>query len=265
MSDHDAGAAIEQEEVLVGGNTGGAVRVGNTVRRRAGAWSPTIQRFLRHLRQHGLHWVPEPLGRDRDGRDSVSHLAGEVPQYPLPEWTWSEDVLIDAAVHLAQLHAAGADFDTTGATWQLPAHEPVEVVCHNDFAPYNMVFTGGRLTGVIDWDTASPGPRVWDLAYLAYRLVPLTDPANGDGLRNGTTRRARRLRLLCDAYSRDHDHRLAPADVLPTAVQRLHDLAGFTQTRADAGRGDLRSHADLYRRDAAWITAHSGALDGTAD
>jgi phosphotransferase family enzyme len=265
MSDHDAGASIEQEEELAGGNMGGAVRVGVSVRRRAGVWSPTIQRLLRHLRQHGLDWVPEPLGRDQDGRDSVSYLAGEVPQYPLPAWSWSEDILTDAAWHLAQLHAAGADFDITDASWQIPAHEPVEVICHNDFAPYNMVFAQGRLTGVIDWDTASPGPRVWDLAYLAYRLVPLTDPANGDGPDIDMGRRTRRLRLLCDTYSRCHGHEVGPAAVLPVAVQRLHDLAHFTQARADAGQEGLRSHVDLYRRDAAWISAHTKALNGTAE
>ncbi|GAA2913696.1 aminoglycoside phosphotransferase family protein [Actinoplanes cyaneus] len=264
MSDPDAGAAMAQEEVLSGGNMGGAVRVGVSVRRRSGAWSSTIQRLLRHLRRHGLEWVPEPLGRDRDGRDSVSYLAGEVPQYPLPDWIWSEGVLIDAARHLAQLHAAGADFDTTNASWQLPAHEPVEVICHNDFAPYNMVFVDGRLTGVIDWDTASPGPRVWDLAYLAYRLVPLTDPANGDGLDSQVDERARRLRLLCDAYRRYHGHEVDTAAVLPATVQRLYDLADFTQARADAGHEDLRSHVGLYRRDAAWIVAHTEALTGAA-
>ncbi len=265
MTDHDAGGVSEQEEVLAGGNMGGAVRVGATVRRSADAWSPTIQRLLRHLRQHGLDWVPEPLGRDEDGRDSVSYLSGEVPQYPLPDWIWSEDVLTDAARHLAQLHAASADFDTTAAIWQLPVHQPVEVICHNDFAPYNMVFADGRLTAVIDWDTSSPGPRVWDLAYLAYRLVPLTDPANGDGLDSDVAQRAQRLRLVCDAYSHDHDHDLDPAAVLPVTVQRLHDLAAFTQTRADAGQEDLRSHVELYQRDAAWITAHTKALNGTAD
>jgi len=131
MSDHDGGAAIGQEDVLAGGNMGGAVRVGVSVRRRADVGSPTIQRLLRHLRQHGLDWVPEPFGRDQDGRDSVSYLAGEVPQYPLPDWIWSEDVLTDEARHLALLHAASADFDTAAAIWQIPAHEPVEVICHN--------------------------------------------------------------------------------------------------------------------------------------
>ncbi|GIJ51392.1 trifolitoxin immunity domain-containing protein [Virgisporangium aliadipatigenens] len=264
MSDHDARGANEQEQILAGGNMGGAVRVGVSVRRCAGAWSPTIQRLLRHLRQHGLYWVPEPLGRDQDGRDSVSYLAGEVPQYPLPDWIWSEDILADAARRLAQLHAASAEFDTTDASWQIPVHEPVEVICHNDFAPYNMVFVDGRLTGVIDWDTASPGPRVWDLAYLAYRLVPLTDPANGDGLDSNVSQRARRLRLLCDAYSRDHGHEVGPAAVLPATVQRLHDLAHFTQARADGGQDELRSHVDLYRRDTAWISVHTRALNDNA-
>lgn len=40
------------------------------------------------------------------------------------------------------------------------------------------MFEDGTLTGVIDLDLASPGPRVWDMAYTAYRFVPLTDPAN---------------------------------------------------------------------------------------
>ena len=127
-----------------------------------------------------------------------------------------------------------------------------------------MTFVDGRLAGVFDFDAASPGPRLWDLAYLAYRLVPLTDPANGDGLDSEVSQRARRLRLLCDAYSRYHGHEVDTAAVLPVAVQRLDDLAHFTQGRADAGQEDLRGHADLYRRDAAWIIAHTPGLTGSA-
>lgn len=132
---------------------------------------------------------------DELGRDTVSYLPGVVPQHPLPSWIWHEDVLVDAARHLAQLHDGTAGFDTAGATWQLASHAPAGVVCHNDLAPDNMVFADGRLVVVIDWDTASPGPRLWDLAYLAYRLVPLTEPAEDD----------------------------APADVLPVVVQRLEE------------------------------------------
>jgi hypothetical protein len=243
-------------ELLEGGGMSGAVRVGDTVRRPSGAWTPTIQRLLGHLRGRGIGWVPEPLGFGEDGRDKVTYLAGLVPRYPLPGWIWSDATLVRAAQYLVALHDASTDFDTTNAEWQIPAHHPVEVVCHNDFAPYNMVFRAEQLAGVIDWDTASPGPRVWDLAYLAYRLVPLVDPGNRDGLDNACADRARRLRLLCSSYG----HRSEPSQVLSVAVQRLHDLAGFTEARAAGGRAHLRDHVVVYRRDAAWIGANTDAL-----
>ncbi|MEU4620444.1 aminoglycoside phosphotransferase family protein [Actinoplanes sp. NPDC023801] len=241
------------EEILSGGNMGGAVRAGDTVRRPAGPWTPTIQRLLAHLRAHGIDFVPEPFGVDDTGRDNVSYLPGTVLDGELPSWVWHDDVLVAAAGRLARLHAASAGFDTTGAVWRIPAHEPAEVICHNDFAPYNMVFTGHDLTGVIDWDTASPGPRIWDLAYLAYRLVPLTDPANTETIDTGLPERSRRLRLLCHAYGPGP----RPHDVLTVAAERLHDLAAFTAARAADGHEHLHAHVALYHRDAAWITAAS--------
>ena len=74
---------------------------------------------------------------------------------------------------------------------------------------------GDDIVGVIDFDTASPGPRVWDLAYTAYRFVPLTDPANPDVPFPGIEQQRRRLALFCSAYALD---RIRPADVLETAV-----------------------------------------------
>lgn len=179
-----------------------------------------------------------------------------MPRYPLPDWIWSDAVLTDAGAYLAQLHQASTSFDTVGEVWQFPVRQPAEVVCHNDFAPYNMVFTDRRLTGVIDWDTASPGPRSWDLAYLAYRLVPLAHPDNGDAIASDLGERARRLRLLCDTYGSAQD----PAHVLQVAALRLHDLAAFTEARADQGQEDIRGHVGLYRRDAMWITANADRL-----
>jgi Ser/Thr protein kinase RdoA (MazF antagonist) len=223
------------EEELRGGNMGRVVRVGSTVRREAGPWTPTIHALLRHVRERGVDWVPEPLGLDGEGREIVGFLDGEVPNYPLPGWIWEETVLADAGRRLRQLHDATAGFTREGRTWRLPAHEPDEVICHNDFAPYNLVFRDGALVGAIDFDTASPGPRVWDLAYLAYRLVPLTAPGNPDG------RPAERGRLerLCAAYGG-----LTPADVLAVVPTRLDELADFSEAHGRA------SHARLYRTDA---------------
>ncbi|GAA2721007.1 phosphotransferase [Cellulomonas aerilata] len=179
-----------------------------------------------------------------------------MPQYPLPDRVGAEEVLAAAARRTAALHDAARGLDRSGAVWQPRGHEPAEVVCHNDLAPDTMVLDGGRLVGIIDWDTASPGPRVWDLAYLAYRLVPLSHPDH-DGLRLDRVARARRLRVLCDALGHD----LAPPEVLRGAVVRLEDLAAWTLARATADDDDrLRGHVDLYRRDARWIGASCGVL-----
>ena len=54
----------------------GAVRVGNTVRKPAGPWTPTIQALLRHLRTTGFEYAPEPLGVDGAGREMVAFIEG---------------------------------------------------------------------------------------------------------------------------------------------------------------------------------------------
>src|SRR4051794_529172 len=157
------------------------VRVGDTVRRAAGPWTPTVHAFMRHLRGSGFTALPEPLGMDDRGREIISFLPGATAVYPLPDFAWTDATLTAVARLLRAFHDASAGFVAPAdACWQWPAHEPVQVICHNDFAPYNLMFDNGKLTGVIDLDLASPGPRVWDMAYTAYRFVPLTDPSNPD-------------------------------------------------------------------------------------
>ncbi|WP_375423828.1 aminoglycoside phosphotransferase family protein [uncultured Friedmanniella sp.] len=227
----------EQEVPLSGGNMSEVVRRGQTVHRTAGPWTSTIHRLLDHLATAGIGWLPRPLGLDDRGREVLTYLPGTVPAYPMPPWVWSAEVLTEAAGRLALLHHATARFDLSEAVWQLPARSPVEVVCLNDVAPYNMVFDDDhRLSGFIDVDTASPGPRVWDLAYLAYRLVPLT-PAEDTGAGAPTlAARRERLRQLCLAYGAAGDRvELVPRDVLTAVVDRLVDLAAFTDRRAAEG------------------------------
>ena len=244
-------------EELTGGNMAGAVRIGNSVHRDAGPWTATVHGLLRHLHAHGVEWVPQPIGLDEDGREVVTYLPGTVPRDPMPDWVWADAVLTAAGERLAAVHEAMSSFDLDTGVWRLPVHQPVEVVCHNDFVPYNFVFDDNHtLIGVIDWDTASPGPRVWDLAYLAYRLVPLSDPANPDGLGNDLPDRHRRLVLLCRAYG----HRLTPAAVATTAISRLEELADSTAARAAAGAAHVADHVKLYHDDAAWLTAHLADL-----
>ena len=76
-----------------------------------------------------------------------------------------------------------------------------EIVCHNDFAPYNVVTSDGRLRGVIDWDFAAPGTPLWEVAFMAWQWAPLHHPALAESLGwSQPADVARRVRLLCDAY-----------------------------------------------------------------
>ena len=234
---------------LEGGNSNAPVRFGDRVHRVAGPWTPTVHAYLRHLRSHGVDLVPEPFGFDEQGREVLAFLPGSVPAYPLPEPVWTDAFLAQAAAVLRRLHDASIGFAPDDALWQQPVREPVEVVAVNDFAPYNLVLDGDAIAGVIDLDQAAPGPRVRDLAHLAYRLVPLTAPGSEDGRATPPGERRRRLRLLADAYG----------DVEPDAIAAavgplLDDLAEHA-----AGRG-LPDHAALYVADAAHHRASKDAM-----
>ncbi|MGG7510835.1 aminoglycoside phosphotransferase family protein [Plantibacter sp. YIM 135249] len=256
-------------EQLAGGNMNAVERIGDTVHRAAGPWTPTVHRLLEHVRAAGVEWIPEPLGTDERGREVLSYLAGEVPLYPLPDWVWADSVLTDAASRLRIWHDATEDFPRADAVWQLPSHGADEVICHNDFAPHNLVFSSGEIIGVIDFDTASPGNRLWDLAYLATRIVPLDRASEGPdaagtgeaaiaapdaapiGLPGGAAmrdERVRRIHMLLEAYGSGEP----VGALIDTAIERLEDLAVFSERKAvELGKPELDEHAAGYRLDAA--------------
>lgn len=221
---------------------GGATRRGDKVLRPSGPWTPTIHAFLSHLRAKKLPGVPQPFGLTADGREELEFINGIVPHYPMPDWLWTERILDDAAVFLRKVHDASLDFAVENARWQLRSHEPAEVICHNDFAPYNLVFREQQLVAAIDFDTCSPGPRAWDVSYLAYRLVPLCSPENRDGLNLPWAEKAHRLTKLIASYGM-----LTAAEVVDALPERLRELADFSEARG------LAEHATLYRRDAEWV------------
>lgn len=136
-------------------------RIGDTVHREAGPWTPQVHRLLSLLHARGVAGVPNPLGMDEEGREVLTFLHGEVGASPLAGTQRNEVILVQAATLLNAVHEATADVAgqwTTG--WRMP---PAEVVCHGDFAPYNCVFIEGEFVGAFDFDFAHPGPRLWDL------------------------------------------------------------------------------------------------------
>lgn len=196
------------EQHLDGGNTGGAVRVGDTVRRAAGPWTPSVHALLAHLAARGFAGCPRPLGIDAWGREALTFLHGQTvgSALPWPGWAYAEDTLVLAARWLRGYHAAVADFvPAAGATWRLGGQwRPGLVIGHNDAAPYNAVWRDGALVGFIDWDMAGPVSREQDVAFMAFGWVPLhaRHAAAAEGFTHFAARPARLRRFLA-AYGWD--------------------------------------------------------------
>lgn len=196
----------EEEVPLTGGTLHAVVRVGDTVRRPAGPWTPTIHALLRHIRDRGFDLAPEPLGYDDCGREIVSYIPGTTVGWslPWPDGIRDDDLLAQVGESTARYHRAVIDFRPEHTiAWQ-SAPAPLgrsELVCHNDLAPYNVVVAGGRLQGIIDWDLAGPGSPLSELAFVAWQWVPLHGPFVTELMGwSQPPDRTRRLRLLLDAY-----------------------------------------------------------------
>lgn len=256
----------DQEYALSGGNfDSGVVRVGSTVRRRSGPWTQSVHALLRYLADSGFESAPVPLGTDGQGREILSYIDGEAGHFPLEPYMRSDVSLISVGNLLRALHDLTEHFPLPPrAVWQQAAPDPgpVEVVCHNDWAPYNAIFRSQRLVGIIDWDFARPGSRLWDLALAALTWVPLWN--DGDDVQQGRTaaaERPRRLRLLCDAYGlRDRQ------EVLSAVHARVLSTSQWLEEGAARGDPVFRrlvdeGHADGYRRAAHHIEGEWAALE----
>jgi hypothetical protein len=191
-----------EEEVLVGGNMAKVVRVGATVRRSAGAWTPAVHALLDYLGTSGFDAAPVPLGMDDSGREVLSYIEGATVMTPVNDQVWF-DTMADAARLMRRFHDLSTAFKVSeGLVWRdhpAEAGEP-EVICHSDWAPYNAVWREGRLVGIIDWDVARPGSRFYDLAWFAIMWCPLVPPEKFTAHLAQPLDQPRRLRQVCDAY-----------------------------------------------------------------
>jgi Phosphotransferase enzyme family len=214
---------------LRGGNmSSGVVRVGDTVRRPAGPWTPAVHALLGHLHAAGFRGAPRPLGLDERGREVLSFIPGVVA-WPDNVRLLDPDDQLRAVVRLIRaFHDAVEGFHPPrDAVWQqlIPA-EGTGIIAHHDLAPWNLVI-GTDQWAFIDWDTAAPGSRLWDLAYAIHGFVPLSaNPRYRRGDYVG------RLRLVADEYGLTQADRELLVPMLARRTRAMHD---FLARQAAAG------------------------------
>jgi hypothetical protein len=214
---------------LGGGNvSGGVVRIGDTVRRPAGPWTPAVHALLVHLHAAGFHGAPRPLGVDELGREVLSFIPGSIAWPDNFRLLGPDDRLRRVARLVGDFHDAVTGFcPPPDASWQalIPA-EGTGIIAHHDLAPWNLVISA-RHWAFIDWDLAAPGSRLWDVAYALHGFVPLS--ANPQYQRGNP---AHRMRLFADAYGLDQAQR---QELIPMLTRRARAMYDFLAAQAATG------------------------------
>ncbi len=265
MSDRPLPDQPQATEVpLLGGtaNRGQVFRVHDTVRRPLRPTNTATHALLRHLEQVGFDGAPRVLGIDAAGREVLSYIPGQAVTAPAPSWG-----LTDAALHsvgrlLRRFHDAVAGFDPSPYSWPDSPSPPFHHggITHNDPNLDNVVFRDGEAVALIDFDLASPGDPVWDVAGAARMWAPLRWPADTPDERR--ERQLQRLRVLVDAYGLEADRRARFVE----AVFSNHDwMYGLVRDGARLGVPGFAAYwtpdtAERAERAREWLQRNVDAL-----
>jgi Ser/Thr protein kinase RdoA (MazF antagonist) len=251
------------EEPLYGGLIGGRiVRVGETVRRPGGAWTATHHALLNHLQTKGFP-ASRPLGVDAKGREILSFLPGQCSNWPWPPALLADEGARQVGAMLAAYHAAVADFTPPApAVWRHGPQglAPGEIVLHGDFAPHNLIWNEGRLTGVIDFELARPGPALEDAAFAVIRVAQLRpDEMAAKAGFSSPPRRRQRLEAFAEGYGCSLDWLIGgvrPAQISEQDRTERLGGAGIEPYASALGRGI----AEVIRIELAWIDENLAAI-----
>lgn len=274
------GSGSDSEEKLTGGNVNEVVRIGDVVHRSTPG-STYIHDLLRYLEAQGFVGAPRYLGMDAHGHERLSFLPGDVPGNAYPDCDpliWSDEALVHTARLLRAYHDATRGYwdEVKHSGWRNPYLEPDtdEVICHQDAAPYNLVYQDGLPVALIDFDNAAPGPAVWDIVYTLYTTVPLSgfEPEQGKPSTIAYEREAhaanrkRRIGLFLQAYgpmlTSEGSSGHVSAEILePWLLKRLDVLCrtlvdGAAQGNTAYQRMIDEGHVAHYQREIAFLREH---------
>lgn len=203
------------------------------------------------------------MGIDGENREILSYIEGETGVGP---HLWEGDEpLVATALMLRTFHDATQSYLPLGSeNWAFifPDATRHEVICHNDFAPYNFVFSDAVPHAVLDFDLAGPGPRLWDVAYAAYWITPLSFHASDMKSFSQADLKAgsRRLKLFCDAYRVPADDNLL--DIVTRVLEHMADVQAIAGVIGEAGAKKLihDGHFDHWRSEKEAFGCHKRAL-----
>jgi hypothetical protein len=221
-------------ETLRGGLNDDATRVGASVLRPAGEWSPAVHQLLKHLEKVGFAGAPRVLDVDPNGNEVLTFIDGEAGSLRYPAALLEEEGVVAWGRFIRRYHDSVASFvPPPEVVWRV-GRKPLgsgEIVCHGDLGHWNAVWRDGRVVGAIDWDYAEPDVPLRDLATAALGVVPFLDGERASRHFPWAPDRWRRLAALCDTYGATTPHDLLDAAVayLTTEADRVMTFGGEGQ------------------------------------
>ena len=228
-------------EVLQDRSDRPVLRIGDVVRHPRQHWSTAVHALLGYLTEAGFAEAPAPapLAVDEADRDwdDVGYIEG-VGGDDACLLVQSDEAVAAVAQLLRRYHDLVAQWrPVTQPVWfdgQRGAGDGGEhLVCHGDVGPWNLVWRGGALVGLIDWEYATIGTRRQDIAYALHYLVPFRDRSYWQGVLGMPVRPRRRHRMavFAEAYGIRVDEELV--DEVLASQQAGVDLM---RTLAEQGR-----------------------------
>jgi tRNA A-37 threonylcarbamoyl transferase component Bud32 len=237
------------------------VRIGRTVRRATNQNTPAVKALLTHLEETGFIAAPRWLGFDEEGRETLSYITGTAGNYPLQPYVLSESTLTRLGLLLRRFHDATISFSLPeNVVWKNAINAKKEVICHGDAGPYNIIFRESQPVALIDFERATPGPRVWDIAFVLYRFAPLCDSPKKGFAPVFLQQIARRIRVFLNAYGFSQKDDLF--DWMQLRLKTEIDLleSGKADDSIRRQKKIEAGHLDLYQRDLRLIAGASGVL-----
>jgi Ser/Thr protein kinase RdoA (MazF antagonist) len=220
-----------------------------------------VYAFLRYLEAAAPGAAPRVLGAE-GGRETLSFVPGDVPDDGRTAEV-SEAAVASTGRLLRRVHGAARGFRLPEeVSWHHAPSLPsaAAVVCHNDVAPRNVVFSGHEAVALIDWDFAGPEDPLWDLAHAAWQFAPLMpdDACRERGWRDGPPDRGRRLTALLDGYGASAADRAEVLRLVPRRVAAtLHGIErGAAAGDPAASRLVAGGVTAELRRTLDWLAEH---------
>ena len=239
---------MDNEERLGGGNaTHRVTRAGATVRKPWTEASPSVAAYMTALRLAGID-VPEHLGQDEQGRQVLEFIPGRLAMHS-ESLTPNELARVGALVRA--IHDVSATYrPAVDAVWQTAiVARGTDLVCHNDLAPWNLI-VGDRWV-FIDWDSAAPSTRLWDVAYAAQTFTlsnPTEEPEHA----------AINLAAFVDGYNADYSLRVDLPAALHRRVMAMYDLLESSHRSGTEPWASMFSsgHGDHWRAVTEYVARH---------